>query len=181
MAFNKLRVVFKSAYEPNNLLKTNVAASGVLLLIGDVIQQSIELYRGVHDKGEPCHQGQRWRHCLWSKYIYKFYKPTIGVTYWWIWFWWFWSGSYDILRSSRMLAIGLFHGAPRHFFYVRLEKSKVFDQQIQILFKEWSFDNSGIPGTSLKCAAKKVFFDQVRLSWWQWWWLSSWFLKVMIW
>ena len=128
MAFNKLRVVFKSAYEPNNLLKTNVAASGVLLLIGDVIQQSIELYRGVHDKGEPCHQGQRWRHCLWSKYIYKFYKPTIGVTYWWIWFWWFWSGSYDILRSSRMLAIGLFHGAPRHFFYVRLEKSKTFDQ-----------------------------------------------------
>ena len=76
MAFNKLRVVFKSAYEPNNLLKTNVAASGVLLLIGDVIQQSIELYRGVHDKGEPCHQVQRWRHCLWSKYIYKFYKPT---------------------------------------------------------------------------------------------------------
>lgn len=103
MAFRKLNGLFKSAYEPDNLLKTNVVASGLLLLIGDTIQQSIELYRGVHEKG-----------------------------------------SYDIPRSSRMLAIGLFHGAPRHFFYVRLEKS--------------------IPGTSLKCAAKKVFFDQAVLS-----------------
>ena len=34
------------------------------------------------------------------------------------------SGSFDLPRSSRMLAIGLFHGAPRHFFYVRLEKSE---------------------------------------------------------
>jgi len=99
MVLSKLHGLFKSAYEPKNLLKTNVVASGILLLIGDTIQQSIELYRGVHEKG-----------------------------------------SYDIPRSSRMLAIGLFHGAPRHFFYVRLEKS--------------------IPGTSLKCAAKKVFFDQ---------------------
>jgi len=95
--------LFKSAYEPKNLLKTNVAASGILLLLGDIIQQNIELYRGVHEKG-----------------------------------------SFDLPRSSRMLAIGLFHGAPRHFFYVRLEKS--------------------IPGTSLKCAAKKVFFDQAVLS-----------------
>ena len=52
MAFSKLRGLFKSAYEPKNLLKTNVLASGILLLIGDAIQQSIELYRGVHEKGE---------------------------------------------------------------------------------------------------------------------------------
>ena len=52
MAFSKLRGLFKSAYEPKNLLKTNVVASGILLLIGDTIQQSIELYRGVHEKGE---------------------------------------------------------------------------------------------------------------------------------
>ena len=44
--------LFKSAYEPKNLLKTNVAASGILLLLGDIIQQNIELYRGVHEKGE---------------------------------------------------------------------------------------------------------------------------------
>ena len=52
MAFRKLNGLFKSAYEPNNLLKTNVVASGLLLLIGDTIQQSIELYRGVHEKGK---------------------------------------------------------------------------------------------------------------------------------
>ena len=52
MVLSKLHGLFKSAYEPKNLLKTNVVASGILLLIGDTIQQSIELYRGVHEKGE---------------------------------------------------------------------------------------------------------------------------------
>ena len=31
-----------------------------------------------------------------------------------------------------MLAIGLFHGAPRHFFYVRLEKSMIHHAMILI-------------------------------------------------
>ena len=52
MASSKLYGLFKSAYEPKNLLKTNVVASGILLLIGDTIQQSIELYRGSHEKGK---------------------------------------------------------------------------------------------------------------------------------
>ena len=43
-----------------------------------------------------------------------------------------------------MLMIGLFHGAPRHYFYVYLERY--------------------IPGKSITCAAKKVFFDQTVLS-----------------
>ena len=52
MVISKMSGLFKSAYEPKNLLKTNVAASGILLLLGDIIQQNIELYRGVHEKGE---------------------------------------------------------------------------------------------------------------------------------
>ena len=52
MVISKMRGLFRSAYEPKNLLKTNVAASGILLLLGDIIQQNIELYRGVHEKGE---------------------------------------------------------------------------------------------------------------------------------
>jgi hypothetical protein len=43
-----------------------------------------------------------------------------------------------------MLAMGLFHGAPRHFFYIWLERR--------------------IPGGGFVCAAKKVFFDQAVLS-----------------
>ena len=67
-------------------------------------------------------------------------------------------GSFDLPRSSRMLAIGLFHGAPRHFFYVRLEKS---GKSLKLKSNKKLF--AGIPGTSLKCAAKKVFFDQAGL------------------
>ena len=67
-------------------------------------------------------------------------------------------GSFDLPRSSRMLAIGLFHGAPRHFFYVRLEKS---GKSLKLKSSKKLF--AGIPGTSLKCAAKKVFFDQAGL------------------
>ena len=67
-------------------------------------------------------------------------------------------GSFDLPRSSRMLAIGLFHGAPRHFFYVRLEKS---GKSLKLKSNKNLF--AGIPGTSLKCAAKKVFFDQAGL------------------
>ena len=67
-------------------------------------------------------------------------------------------GSFDLPRSSRMLAIGLFHGAPRHFFYVRLEKS---GKSSRLKSNKNLF--AGIPGTSLKCAAKKVFFDQAGL------------------
>jgi len=92
-----------SAYEPSNLLYTNVAASGGLLFFGDVIQQHIELYREEHD-----------------------------------------TGSYDYYRSARMLALGLFHGPPRHYFYQTLERS--------------------IPGSSFVSAVKKVFFDQTVLS-----------------
>jgi hypothetical protein len=33
------------------LLRTNVAASGALLFLGDIIQQNIEIYRGVHETG----------------------------------------------------------------------------------------------------------------------------------
>lgn len=73
------------------------------MLLGDAIQQGIELYTEHHE-----------------------------------------TGSYDLRRSCRMLVIGLLQGAPRHFFYVRLERS--------------------IPGSSLTCAAKKVFFDQAVLS-----------------
>jgi len=102
MAFQRLRRLLASAYEPSNLLYTNVAVSGGLLFLGDIIQQNIELSYW-HDKG-----------------------------------------TYDYYRSARMLAMGLFHGAPRHFFYITLEKH--------------------IPGNSFVSAAKKVFFDQAVLS-----------------
>jgi len=103
MAFQRLRRLLSSAYEPSNLLYTNVAASGGLLFLGDIIQQNIELFRETHE-----------------------------------------TGSYDYSRSARMLGMGLFHGAPRHFFYLTLEKR--------------------IPGSSFLSAAKKVFFDQAVLS-----------------
>jgi len=54
------------------------------------------------------------------------------------------TGTYDWPRSGRMLLLGLFHGAPRHFFYQRLETL--------------------IPGRSMGAAAKKVFMDEALLS-----------------
>ena len=40
--------------------------------------------------------------------------------------------------------MGLFHGAPRHYFYFYLDRS--------------------IPGRTISCAAKKVFLDQTVIS-----------------
>ena len=102
MMFSRVRTLFHTAYT-KHLLTTNIVASGGLLLLGDVIQQHIELYRGLHSQG-----------------------------------------SYDWDRSGKMLLMGLFHGAPRHYFYVYLEKF--------------------IHGKSITSAAKKVFFDQTVLS-----------------
>ena len=42
-----------------------------------------------------------------------------------------------------MLLMGLFFGAPRHYFYIYLDRS--------------------IPGRTISCAAKKVVFDQIVL------------------
>jgi len=102
MILRKVKEILHNAYS-KHLLATNIVASGGLLLFGDVIQQQIELYRGLHL-----------------------------------------TGSYDWNRSGRMLLMGLFHGAPRHYFYVYLERV--------------------IPGKTVGSAAKKVFFDQTVLS-----------------
>ena len=40
--------------------------------------------------------------------------------------------------------MGLFHGAPRHYFYVYLDRY--------------------IPGRTISCAVKKIFFDQTVIS-----------------
>ena len=50
MSLERVRIIFRSAYS-KHLLATNIVASGGLLLLGDVIQQHIELYRGLHTKG----------------------------------------------------------------------------------------------------------------------------------
>ena len=118
MILRKVKTFLHNAYS-KHLLATNIVASGGLLLFGDVIQQQIELYRGLHLTGRSMNYKQRIR-C------------------------WCWSGSYDWNRSGRMLLMGLFHGAPRHFFYVYLERL--------------------IPGKTIGSAAKKVFFDQTVLS-----------------
>eukprot|EP00092_Neocalanus_flemingeri_P098730 GFUD01125902.1.p1 GENE.GFUD01125902.1~~GFUD01125902.1.p1 ORF type:complete len:185 (+),score=47.59 GFUD01125902.1:118-672(+) len=102
MALESAKTMFRTAYS-KHLLATNIIASGGLLMLGDVIQQNIELYRGLHRKG-----------------------------------------TYDWNRSGKMLLIGLFHGAPRHYFYVYLERF--------------------IPGKTITCAAKKVFIDQTVIS-----------------
>ena len=102
MLFSRIKSLFHSAYT-NHLLATNILASGGLLFVGDVIQQHLELYRGLHAQG-----------------------------------------SYDWDRSVKMLMMGLFHGAPRHYFYVYLDRF--------------------IHGRSISSAAKKVFFDQTVLS-----------------
>eukprot|EP00090_Calanus_glacialis_P023396 TRINITY_DN36104_c0_g1_i1.p1 TRINITY_DN36104_c0_g1~~TRINITY_DN36104_c0_g1_i1.p1 ORF type:complete len:184 (-),score=49.99 TRINITY_DN36104_c0_g1_i1:74-625(-) len=102
MSLERLQAIFRSAYS-KHLLATNIVASGGLLLLGDVIQQNIELYKGLHTKG-----------------------------------------SYDWNRSGKMLLMGLFHGAPRHYFYVYLDRY--------------------IPGRTISCAVKKIFFDQTVIS-----------------
>ena len=56
-----------------------------------------------------------------------------------------------------MLVIGLLQGAPRHFFYVKLER--------HIPGCRWAMEGATLTLlTSITCAAKKVFFDQAVLS-----------------
>jgi hypothetical protein len=50
MSLERFRAILRSAYS-KHLLASNIAASGGLLLLGDVIQQNIELYKGLHTKG----------------------------------------------------------------------------------------------------------------------------------
>ena len=52
MGFTIVKRLFASAYEPKNLLRTNVIASGALLMLGDGIQQSIELHTQTHETGK---------------------------------------------------------------------------------------------------------------------------------
>ena len=93
-SFEKVRRLFSNAYSKKNLLTTNILASGGLLFLGDFIQQNLELRKGTSKTGL----------LALNKNYPKF------------------SDSFDYSRSCRMLAMGLFHGAPRHFFYQKLEK-----------------------------------------------------------
>jgi len=102
MSLEKVKTIFRSAYSKHQLA-TNIATSGGLLMLGDVIQQHIELHKGLHTKG-----------------------------------------CYDWSRSGKMLLMGLFHGGPRHYFYVYLERF--------------------IPGRTISCAVKKVLCDQTIIS-----------------
>jgi protein Mpv17 len=54
------------------------------------------------------------------------------------------TGSFDYPRAGRMLAMGLFHGAPRHAFYFWLERR--------------------FPAHTAVSTAKKIFFDQAVFS-----------------
>ena len=54
------------------------------------------------------------------------------------------TGSYDWSRSGKMLLMGLFHGAPKHYLYLYLDRT--------------------IPGRNITSAAKKVLFDQTVIS-----------------
>jgi len=53
-------------------------------------------------------------------------------------------GVYDAQRTGRMFLMGLFHGAPRHYFYCTLEKY--------------------VPGRDGLSVAKKILADEIVLS-----------------
>ena len=50
MSLEKVRTIFRSAFSKHRLA-TNIITSGGLLMLGDVIQQHVELYKGLHTKG----------------------------------------------------------------------------------------------------------------------------------
>lgn len=54
------------------------------------------------------------------------------------------TGSFDKERSGRLLLMGLFHGAPRHYFYVYLEKY--------------------LPGRDAYSVMRKILLDELVLS-----------------
>ena len=70
---------------------------------------------------------------------------------------------WDWNRSARMLAMGLFHGGPRHVFYIVLDRLEDLHLPTKTERCFNSFDRF-IPGRSPACAVKKIFFDQTVLS-----------------
>jgi len=54
------------------------------------------------------------------------------------------TGVYDLERTGRLMLMGLFHGAPRHYFYCALEKY--------------------LPKKDMSTVAKKILLDELVLS-----------------
>ena len=91
----------KNIFFGRHLWITNTISGGVLLALGDLIQQSIE------QRNSACDGNAK---------------------------------QYDLERSGRMTTVGFALGLPHHYWYLFLDRL--------------------IPGTSMRCVAKKILLDQ---------------------
>jgi protein Mpv17 len=94
--------IWKKLFSKKYLLVTNTLSCGVLLGVGDAIQQYIKFFQEARKRDEDCQERKKF----WPKRLYPHWKS------------WY----YDYPRTWRMFLVGLSQGPPHHYWYTWLDK-----------------------------------------------------------